>query len=75
MEYNRMVYNIESPNGKEVPFTSEEIIAIKAKAIICAEEGEVFKVKLEKAEADKTSGNKKLKDLGLTDDEITALVG
>ncbi len=69
-----MVYNIEFPNGKEVPFTSEEIIAIKAKAIICAEEAEAFKVKLEKAETDKASGNQKLKDLGLTDDEIAALV-
>jgi hypothetical protein len=75
MEYNRMVYNIEFPNGKEVPFTSEEITAIKAKAIISAEEKEAFKVKLEKAEADKASGNQKLKDLGLTDDEIAALIG
>ena len=29
----------------------------------------------EKGKADKASGNKKLKDLGLTDDEITALTG
>ena len=29
----------------------------------------------EKKTADKASGNQKLKDLGLTDDEITALVG
>ena len=33
------------------------------------------KVITDKTIADKASGNQKLKDLGLTDDEITALVG
>jgi len=34
-----------------------------------------FKAITDKNIADKASGNQKLKDLGLTDDEITALVG
>mgnify|MGYP000259397016 CR=1 FL=1 len=36
---------------------------------------EDHKIKIEKQQTDKASGNQKLKDLGLTDDEISALVG
>ena len=62
-------------NYDYVDMTSEEIAQkekdeasdlIRQKEIITADE---------KKTADKASGNQKLKDLGLTDDEITALIG
>ena len=40
-----------------------------------AKEIEDHNAGIEKQQTDKASGNQKLKDLGLTDDEITALVG
>ena len=55
--------------------TAEE----ESKALIDSEADEkdriARKVITDKNIADKASGNQKLKDLGLTDDEITALVG
>jgi len=62
-------------NYDYIDMTSEEIAQkekdeasdlIRQKELITADE---------KKTADKASGNQKLKDLGLTDDEITALVG
>ena len=55
--------------------TAEE----ESKALIDSEADEkdriARKVITDKTIADKASGNQKLKDLGLSDDEITALVG
>ena len=62
-------------NGVERDMTAEE----ESKALIDSEADEkdriARKVITDKTIADKASGNQKLKDLGLTDDEITALVG
>jgi hypothetical protein len=61
--------------GVEREMTSEEESELaKVNAKIKADE-EAEATLVAKIEADKASGNKKLKDLGLTDDEITALVG
>ena len=70
---DRMVYSPEFPDGKEESFTAEEKTAREAKAVRVAEEYAVHITKTEKEVADTLSGNQKLKDLGLTDDEITAL--
>ena len=56
-------------------FTEEEKLVKIETAKEMAEQIKANIAKVEKHETDKTSGNQKLKDLGLTDDEIAALVG
>ena len=68
-KYTKMV------DGVEMDFTPEEETARDAaieawKAVEAAREAE-----LAKKAADKASGNQKLKDLGLSDDEIKAVTG
>ena len=70
---DKMVYSPEFPDGKEESFTAEEKTAREAKAAKAPEEYAAHITKTEKEVADTLSGNQKLKDLGLTDDEITAL--
>ena len=70
-----MIYNNEFPDGKEVELTEEEVTARAEKTIRGAKNIEDHKIKIEKQQTDKASGNQKLKDLGLTDDEISALIG
>ena len=70
---DRMIYSPEFPDGKEESFTAEERTAREAKAVKVVEEHAAQITKTEKEGADTLSGNQKLKDLGLTDDEITAL--
>ena len=55
--------------------TSDEITEIKQWQAEAQTDHDALIAQQEKIEKDKTSGNQKLKDLGLTDDEITALVG
>ena len=55
--------------------TSEEITELKEWQAEAQKFDDDLKTQQEKIDKDKASGNKKLKDLGLTDDEITALVG
>ena len=62
-------------DGKMIDMTSEEITAREAQ-----ETADTAMVKtptdaMAQKETDKASGKKKLKDLGLTDDEIKALMG
>ena len=75
MAHKRMIVNSEYPDGKVVDYTvaEEEEHVIQSKKSL--EENKIFIAKLEKLETDKASGNQKLKDVGLTDDEISALVG
>ena len=72
---HKMIYNAEFPDGKEVELTAEEVTARAEKTVKVAKEIEDHNAGIEKQQTDKASGNQKLKDLGLTDDEITALVG
>ena len=53
--------------------TAIEIVESEAIAVKAAERRVEEEAAAEKAAADKASGNQKLKDLGLTDDEIAAL--
>jgi len=53
--------------------TAVEIVESDALAVQAAERKAEEEAAAEKAAADKASGNQKLKDLGLTDDEIAAL--
>ena len=55
--------------------TSDEITEIKQWQAKAKTDHDALIVQQEKIEKDKASGNQKLKDLGLTDNEITALVG
>jgi len=55
--------------------TTEEIAAQEALNAEVAERQAAEQTAAEQTAADKASGNQKLKDLGLTDDEIAALVG
>ena len=72
---HKMIYNAEFPDRKEVELTAEEETAREERAIVVAKEIEDHNNKIEQQKTDKASGNQKLKDLGLTDDEIAALVG
>ena len=71
----KIIYNAEFPNGKTEDFTSDEETELTVRAEKSVEDFEKYKAELAKEEADKVSGNQKLKDLGLTDDEISALIG
>ena len=53
--------------------TDLEIAEAEARSAKALEAKEAMEAAAEKAAADKASGNQKLKDLGLTDDEIAAL--
>jgi len=53
--------------------TAEEIAEHEAIAVKAAERRAEQDAAAEKTAADKESGNQKLKDLGLTDDEIAAI--
>jgi len=65
--------NVQTGEVIERNFTAEEIAEMEALAKINAEEAEAVAQREAQAAADRESGNQKLKDLGLTDDEIAAL--
>ena len=67
----KLIVSKENPNGILIDLTSEEI-SIREKDLEHIKE---IKDAREKIKTDKTSGKTKLKNLGLTDDEIKALVG
>ena len=67
----KLIVSKENPNGILMDLTSEEI-SIRKKDLEHIKE---IKDAREKIKTDKTSGKTKLKNLGLTDDEIKALVG
>ena len=67
----QLIVSKENPNGILMDLTSEEI-SIREKDLEHIKE---IKDAREKIKTDKTSGKTKLKNLGLTDDEIKALVG
>ena len=66
----KLIVSKENPNGILMDLTSEEI-SIREKDLEHIKE---IKDAREKIKTDKTSGKTKLKNLGLTDDEIKALV-
>jgi|TARA_E500000318_G_scaffold68169_2_gene62959 hypothetical protein len=65
---------LKSINGKIIKMTAEEISALEADRIKVTAEMKVIDDTLKKKTEDKASGKQKLKDLGLTDDEVEALL-
>lgn len=62
-------------DGKKIKFTAEEETAKDAEEKLFKEEQKKFIEKQEKKQENKISAITKLKNLGLTDDEINALIG
>ena len=62
-------------DGKLIDMTAEEITARESQITADVAFTKTITDKLAKRETDRASGKKKLKDLGLTDDEIEALIG
>ena len=62
-------------NGEIKEATSEQIIEIEDAQTKIRERSEAEKIKINLAKTKKASGKQKLKDLGLDDDEIQALIG
>tara|TARA_X000000950_G_scaffold134623_1_gene167561 strand:+ start:1482 stop:1703 length:222 start_codon:yes stop_codon:yes gene_type:complete len=69
----KMMY--KSINGKRIKMTDAEITAHKQDvANVQAEMKPIFDA-IDKKKQDKITGKQKLKNLGLTDDEVKALLG
>ena len=62
-------------NGKTIEMTAEEVSALEKDRANVNVEIKVLKDAAVKKVADQKTGNKKLLDLGLTQDEATALTG
>ena len=62
-------------NGIKIELTAEEITALETAQTTAQTEINTEKQELKDAETKKASGKQKLKDLGLDDDEIKALMG
>ena len=69
----KLVVDCSTGEANKIELTADEIAAIEANAAKEAEERAAAEAAAEKTAADKESGNQKLKDLGLTDDEIAAI--
>ena len=69
----KIVVDCAAGTTEEVEMTAEEVAAQEAMDAAATERRAAEEAEAEKIAADKASGNQKLKDLGLTDDEIAAL--
>jgi len=67
----KIIFTPKNPNGKIVDLTDAE----KTQRDLDAEQSISLKQEQTNAENKKASGKQKLKDLGLDDDEIKALIG
>jgi len=65
--------DVQTGEVTERNFTAVEIAEIEANAVANAEALAIQQAEEARVAAEKESGNQKLKDLGLTDDEIAAL--
>ena len=70
---HRLVVNCETGEKQLVAYTAEEIAGAEAEAAAANEERAAREAEDAQRAADKESGNQKLIDLGLTDDEIAAI--
>ena len=64
----------KSLNGKIIKMTEEEITALEADRTKVTDEMIIIDDTLKKKTENKISAKQKLKDLGLTDDEVEALL-
>ena len=62
-------------NGEIKEATSEEIIEIENAQTKAKEHSEAEKIKINLAKTKKASGKQKLLDLGLSEEEVKALIG
>ena len=62
-------------NGKEIEMTSQEIVELEDLRKICAVHNTTLENEVINKIANQVSGNQKLLDLGLTQEEATALTG
>ena len=62
-------------NGNKIELTAKEIADREALAVLEANENSLLKQKEIDAETKKASGKQKLLDLGLTEEEVKALIG
>ena len=69
----KIIHDCSTGVVTEVPLTADEIAELEAMSQRLAEERVIEEAAAEKVAADKASGNQKLRDLGLTDDEIAAV--
>ena len=74
-ENKKFIVNPENPNGILVDFTAEEISENNALQQTLDNEDNERETAKQNTETKKASGKQKLKDLGLDDDEIQALIG
>ena len=71
----RLIVSPENPNGTLVDLTAEEIATFKEeKTQTLAHEAEV-QATFDKKKEDAKAGNDKLIELGLTQDQVTAMTG
>ncbi len=71
----KLVIDIAAGTEELVDLTDEELAEIAAGAAEAKTQREAEEAAAAQAATDKASGNAKLKALGLTDEEIVALVG
>ncbi len=62
-------------DGKYIEMTAEEVAERQEQETKNISEMNALQEKITQKETDKASGKKKLKDLGLTDAEVSALIG
>jgi hypothetical protein len=71
----RIEINVQTGEEKVIDLTPEEVAVVEANAEAYKTKRDAENVANTLAETKKASGKQKLKDLGLTDDEISVLVG
>ena len=70
-----IIFNLENPTGVERDLTSEEQVQLDADIAKAKEEKTLADERVAKKDADAKAGNNKLIELGLTQDQVTAMTG
>jgi|TARA_R100000455_G_C6239454_1_gene98765 hypothetical protein len=70
-----IIFNLENPTGVERDLTSEEQVQLDADIAKAKEEKTLADERVAKKNADAKAGNNKLIELGLTQDQVTAMTG
>ena len=70
-----IIFTLENPTGVERDLTSEEQVQLDADIAKAKEEKTLENERVAKKDADAKAGNNKLIELGLTQDQVTAMTG
>ena len=70
-----IIFTLENPTGVERDLTSEEQVQLDADIAKAQEEKTLENERVAKKDADAKAGNNKLIELGLTQDQVTAMTG